>query len=355
MPKNFRVIDTGIRSGREQMAFDQAMIDAHREGEIPDTIRFLRFPPTASLGRHQSLSQEIKQDYCRENNIGIMRRMTGGGSLYLDEGQPCWELVFSRSTLGISSLADLAKEICGAAAHGLSKLGIDAQFRPRNDIEVDGRKISGSGGFFDGDTLFYQGTLLADMDPQKMLAALNVPKEKLEKRALDSAADRVTTLKALLGDLPDFDEINKLMLEGFAEKLGIEPVWGEITQGEEDRAKALFDEEIGTDEFIADIDNPGGGEGVMSGKHTGAGGTVTAHVRLEGAGQNRFREVLITGDFFVTPPRIIFDLESSLRGTFIENVRETVNGFFEKAEIGMLSVTADDFASAVENAIANRA
>ncbi len=53
----FRVIDTGLRAGRANIAFDQALIEAHKAGEIPDTVRFLTFPPSALVGRHQSLSK----------------------------------------------------------------------------------------------------------------------------------------------------------------------------------------------------------------------------------------------------------------------------------------------------------
>src|SRR5512142_2995676 len=104
MPE-FRVIDTGLREGRRQIAVDQAMIDARKAGEIPDTIRFLRFPPTALIGRHQALSREVQLEYCRAHGIGVVRRITGGGAIYFDEGQLGWELVFHRGTLGIASLA----------------------------------------------------------------------------------------------------------------------------------------------------------------------------------------------------------------------------------------------------------
>lgn len=351
MSKEFRVIDTGIRDGREQIAFDQAMIDLHVAGKIPDSVRFLRFPPTALIGRHQALSQELKLDFCRENNIRTVRRITGGGALYFDEGQLGWELIFHRSTLGISSLADLAREICEAAALGLSKLGVDAKYRPRNDIEVDGRKISGTGGFFDGDSLFYQGTVLVDMDAATMVSALNVPTAKLEKKNLDSAAQRVVTLKELLGQAPAINDIQEALLEGFANRLGIKPERGEITQEEEKLTKTYFDEEIGTDEFVAEIDDPTKNADVLSATHTGQGGSVTAHVRIEGASQNRFREVLITGDFFVTPPRIVLDLEAALRGTDVGEVRQTVEEFFENAEVGLLTITPDDFTTAIENAV----
>lgn len=114
------------RDGRANIAFDAAMIEAHKASEIPDTIRFLRFPPTALVGRHQALSEELRLDHCRKNGIGVVRRITGGGAIYFDEGQLGWELVFGRSTLGIANLAELTKAICEAAALGLRTLGVAA-------------------------------------------------------------------------------------------------------------------------------------------------------------------------------------------------------------------------------------
>lgn len=351
MSKPFRIIDTGIRDGREQIAFDQAMIDLHKAGEIPDTLRFLQFPPTALIGRHQALSKELKLDFCRANNIRTVRRITGGGALYFDEKQLGWELVFKRATLGIESLADLTREICEAAAHGISKLGVNARYRPRNDIEIDGRKVSGTGGFFDGATLFYQGTLLVDMDPTLMVQALNVPQAKLEKRNLDSAAQRVVTLRELMGEAPDMAAVKEALAEGFAERLGIDPQPGAITEAEERLAKQLFDEEIGTDAFVAEIDDPDAVAGTKSFSQQTPGGLVNAHVRLEGPSDTRIREVLVTGDFFVTPPRVVMDLEAALRGTEAANVRDTVAAFFAGAEVGLLTITPEHFAETIASAV----
>ena len=346
--KRFRVIDTGVREGRRQIAFDQALIESRKSGAIPDTIRFLRFPPTALIGRHQALSRELKLEHCRAKGIGVVRRITGGGAIYFDEGQLGWELVFHRSTLGIASLGDLAREICEAAAAGLGRLGVAAKYRPRNDIEVDGRKISGTGGFFDGDVLFYQGTVLVDLNPEDMVAALNVAKAKLEKRSLDSAAQRVVTLKELLGKAPSIAAVQDALLAGFAERLGIEPVRGEITVEEEALASKLHDEEIGTEEFVGEIDDPDADPAVRSASHTGPGGTVTAHVRLDGA---RIREALFTGDFFVTPPRVVFDLEASLRNVPLQEAGAAVERFFAAAQVGLLSIAPKDFRAALENAV----
>ena len=348
----FRVIDTGLREGRRQIAFDQALIEAHKSGAVPDSIRFLRFPPTALIGRHQALSREVRVDYCRAHGVGTARRITGGGAIYFDEGQLGWELVFRRSTLPIGSLPDLAREICEAAAEGLSTLGVDARYRPRNDIEIGGRKVSGTGGFFDEDTLFYQGTVLIDLDASRMAAALNVAQAKLAKRALDSAAQRVVTLKELLGTAPSLEDVKRALLGGFARRLGIATVEGDITAHEEMLAAKYYDEEIGTETFVAEIDDPRATDGVSSATVSGAGGDVTAYVRLEGERGDRVRDVLITGDFFVTPPRTIFDLESTLRGVAASEAGAAVERFFARANVGLLSASPADFRRAIEAAIA---
>ena len=349
----FRVIDTGVREGRANIAFDAALIEAHKAGAVPDTIRFLQFRPTALVGRHQALSQEIHLDWCAANGVGLARRVTGGGALYMDEGQFGFELAFHRKTLGISGLSDLARAICEAAAAGLQILGVPARYRPRNDIEVDGRKISGTGGFFDGDTLFYQGTLLVDMDAARMHAALNTPASKLAKRGLDSAQSRVVTLAELAPQAArDPARVKAALLQGFAEKLGLDPRAGEITSHEEALARKLYDAEIGTEAFLREIDAPASQAGVAIGRVQSPGGEICAYLRFEGPRGNLVREALVTGDFFVTPPRVILDLEAALRGVERDELRAATLAFFAHAKPGILSARPEDFAEALQAAAA---
>lgn len=351
--KPFRVIDTGVRPCREQMAFDQALIDLHKAGQVPDTLRFLTFPPSVLVGRHQAISQELNLPACRAAGVGIGRRVTGGGALYLDEGQFGWELVFNRDTLGLGSLGDVARAICEAAADGLSRLGIAARYRPRNDIEVEGRKISGTGGFFDGDTIFYQGTTLYDMDGAKMASLLNIPAAKLAKRGQTSGAQRVVTITELFdGAPPPVAEVKAALLEGFAAGLGIEPEPGEITEAEETAARDILAAEIGTDDFVYSLDDPRGAD-VLSGQITGSGGTISTHLRLEGPRQDRIREVVITGDFFVTPPKTILNLEAALRGVELADLDSAVMGFFDAADVGLLSAQPADFIASIKAAISD--
>ncbi len=348
----FRVIDTGLREGRANIAFDAALIELHAAGRIPDTIRFLRFRPTALVGRHQAITRELNLAQCGADQVGLARRMTGGGAIYFDEGMLGWELVFSRRRLVLPSLADYTRAICESAADGLSRaFGINARFRPRNDIEVGGRKLSGTGGFFEGDTLFFQGTVLIDADPARVMSYLNVPRAKIERHALDRPESRITTLRQLTGSRPDPEMVKQAVADGLSRGLGLALAAQPLGAAEEERAAQVYDDEVGRDDFVFDIDAPSE-PGHLEASVTGAGGTVTAFVSVEGGqGAQRIAHALITGDFFVTPPRLVLDLEAALRGVPVSEAGAAVDAFVAAARPDLLSIRPEDFRAAIVTAV----
>jgi lipoate-protein ligase A len=353
MSHGFRLIDTGLREGRANIAFDRALVELRQSGAVPDTLRFIHFEPTALVGRHQDLGLELNLDFCAAHRIGTARRITGGGAIYLDPRQLGWAITCSRQVFAGDDLGTVTRRICEAAAAGLSLLGIDARYRPRNDIEVDGRKISGTGGYFDGDTLMFQGTVLVDLDPATIARVLNVPKAKLAKRDLDDASQRVTTLAALLGNVPSLGEVQDAIASGMARHLGFEFTREKPGEAEEKLAGEIYHEEIGTDHFVSEIDGADRIAGTRVGHHLGAGGLVSAHLRLEGPNGDRVREVLFTGDFFVTPPRIVFDLEAALRQTRTADLPDAIEHYFAALPPGgLLSIGARDFVAAAQAACA---
>jgi lipoate-protein ligase A len=337
-----------VRSGRENVAFDQALIEARNAGRVPETVRFLRFRPAALVGLHQILSHEVRLEYCARHGIEVGRRITGGGGLYLDENQVCWELALERRALA-GDLAAIAARICSAAAAGLRRLGVAAEFRPRNDIEVRGRKLCGTGGVIDGATLFFQGTLLADFDAQRMIEALRVPVEKLARRDLDDARRRVITLREALGAVPPLAEIQAALLEGFREHLGLEPERGEVSDYEERLARRLHEEQFGSEDFVRSLDAPAEDRDLLSATLVRKGGTLRADLRLE---RGRIREALVSGDFFLSPPRARFDLEAALRGVGSAEAGAAVEAFFARGSCELVGLSPLDFREVVESAVA---
>ena len=129
--------------------------------------------------------------------------------------------------------------------------------------------------------------------------------------------------------------------------MNIAPSRGSIDPREEALAQQFFDEEIGTEEFLREIDAPAAEAEVVSAAVQSPGGQIVVYLRFEGPRQTRIREALVTGDFFITPPRVIFDLEASLRGVERARAKETVMAFFARQHIGLLSARPEDFAEAV--------
>lgn len=349
MAERWRLLNTGLRSAAENIALNRALLEARAAGAGANTLRFLRFTPSALVGFHQDPRQELDLDYCRLHGIEVQRRITGGGAIYFDAGQLGWELYLARSVLGVADLALIARRICEAAAQGIASLGVDARFRPRNDIEVAGRKISGTGGVFEGDALMYQGTLLIEFDVERMLRVLRIPAEKLADKAVASARERVTSLAELLGHTPPLDRVQAALIQAFADTFGVDFQPAGLTADEEHRfAGALA--EIATPDWVY-------GEGARQGAarveavHKFPAGLVRVGLAYD-ARRDRIEQIQFTGDFFVHPRRTIPDLEAGLRDVGAAQLQAAVQAFFAQREVDMGGLTPGDLIAVAQAALA---
>jgi lipoate-protein ligase A len=347
--EHWRVIDTGLRPAAQNIALNRALLEARQAEEIPSTLRFLRFTPSALLGYHQSAEQELNLDYCRERGITVQRRITGGGAIYFDETQIGWELYLHKRELGSADMQLISQRICHAAATAISALGVDARFRPRNDIEVDGRKISGTGGAFDGDALMFQGTLLIEFDVEKMLRVLRITAEKLSDKAVASARERVANLKDLLGRRPDAAQIRAYMIEAFESEFGTEFGEGDLTLTEQRRYEAAL-AEIDHPDWVNLVNRPAADMPIFEAAQKFAGGLLRAAVTWD-VRTRTIRQVWFTGDMFVNPRRTIADLEAALRDLPLDRLEQRVASFFAGRSVDMLTLTPADFIAVVRLAL----
>ena len=346
------VLDTGLRGARANIAFDAALVEAHRAGAIGDTIRLLRFERSALVGRHQQLEREVDVAWCAAHGVELARRLTGGGAIVFEPAQLGWELAIGRTALP-GPLEAVAQRLCEAVAAGLSRLGVTARFRPRNDIEVSGRKLCGTGGYFDGPTLFYQGTVLVDLDLELLCGALRPSFGKLERHGLRSVADRVVTLKELLGRVPATEEVETVIVASLAEALGRSAQPVAVPEPLERAAATWLAEEIGTEAFVHGEDGDGPAPHCATGEHSVAGGTVRAHVRLRPGAERVIDDIRFEGDFFVAPARAVLDLEARLRGTRAELAEPGIAAFFAGPdEVAGIGIGPRDFAAALRAALA---
>jgi lipoate-protein ligase A len=249
----WRLLETGPAPGPYTAALDEAIARSRAAGEVPDTLHlYRRRPPAVTLGYSLDAGNEIDIEYCRRKGIDIVRRLSGGGAIYTDDRQ----LVYSLSTKDLmpSSVPKSLALVCTALARGLSSLGAPAVFSPVNDVLVNGRKVSGSAQLRKWGVVLTHGTVLVDADREEMFRALRVPAAKLEKRALEAAADRVTSLREELGRLPPMEEVGRAVVSGFEKAFGAEAVPGSPTAAEKALALELVRTRYGNEEW-----NLGGG------------------------------------------------------------------------------------------------
>ena len=337
----------------ENMALDETLVELRGKGETPNTIRFLQFSPRAVLvGYHQSIEEEIRTEYCRSQGIHINRRVTGGGAVFFDESQLGWEVICDKPFFGVKiPNTNLFKTLCEPVIKALARLGVDADFRPRNDIEVNGRKISGTGGTDFDEAFLFQGTMLVDFDVGTMLRSLKIPVEKLKAKEIDSVKDRVTCLNWELGYTPPLEDIKEAVAAGFEEGLGIRLVSGGLTDSEHKlfRKKLKY---FQSQEWIDQVKPHFKRKEVVQSAYKSPSGMVrfTLVVNLP---QKRIKDIYITGDFLSFPARALFDMESGLRGARLDRdlIHGIVSAFFNEGKIRIPGMECSDFLKPLDQAL----
>lgn len=145
--------------------------------------------PTVICGRNQAIDKEVNRQFCEENGIEIVRRKSGGGCVYANPGN----IMFSHITSGIN-VQDMFAKYTEAVAEMLRSLGLQAEASGRNDVLVDGKKVSGNAFYHLHGRNIIHGTMLYDTNYAHLAQAITPQKSKLESKKVKSVESRITTL-----------------------------------------------------------------------------------------------------------------------------------------------------------------
>jgi len=168
------------------LAMDEYLLKSRSE----DIFTLWRNGPSVIIGRNQDALAEIDLHFLRQNNIALVRRMSGGGAVFHDLGNINFTYITPCEKAGFFDFARFADPILAA----LRGLGIDAQATGRNDLTVDGRKFSGNAQHLHKGRLLHHGTLLFNAAVSHMQSALRVNPSKLEGKGVASVRSRVVNL-----------------------------------------------------------------------------------------------------------------------------------------------------------------
>lgn len=185
------------------MAFDEWCL---QNGPKDEVVFYLwRNSPSVIIGISQNQYAEVNLGYLKEHGINLVRRSTGGGAVYHDLQNLNYSFVGPLSLMGTTAEGEHPSAVV-MMAKALSEFGVNAEVSGRNDIFVDGHKVSGYAKRVWKDRTIVHGTLMYDVDIETLTAALDTPDSKLHRKGVASVRSRVTNLK----DLLPFDSLDSL-------------------------------------------------------------------------------------------------------------------------------------------------
>ena len=248
--------------------------------------------PSVIIGLNQNAYSEVNLPYLRANGINLVRRVTGGGAVYHD---------LQNLNYTIVGLSLTPQPIVDA----LHRLGVPAELSGRNDIFVDGRKVSGYARRVSGCQEIIHGTLMYDVDLETLTHVLDTPGSKLQAKGIGSVRSRVANLREYLPGFSTLDELQAALQEILADGDGVI----ELSEDQLSEVRKMADGKFATWDFIYGRSRQTG----FVRKAKLPCGTVEADINLD---RGLITGISFSGDFMFDEP--VTELESKLTGCRFE-------------------------------------
>jgi len=238
------------------MAIDEAVLTARIENRVPNTLRLYCWKPSAvSIGKFQAIQNEVQVDTCRKLGVDVVRRITGGGTVYHDaEDEITYSVVADKESLGTQDITAVYAKIYAGLVETFKILGITADFNEGNaktcpNLTVRGRKISGSAQCHKSGVVLQHGTLLLDVDLKRMFTLLRVPWAKTCMEVVNVAKHKITSVNDELGKTVPPQRVRQALIDGFQKGLNMKLAAGELTLHERELAQRLYMKKYSTDNW----------------------------------------------------------------------------------------------------------
>ncbi len=309
MSHNWRLILQKDLSAAYGLAVDEVTALSVARNDSPPILHLYNFLPCVVLGRYQSAEEAIDVEACRAQGLEINRRHTGGGTVLMGPTQLALGFSIPKDYPGVGpSINDIFKNLGGVLCDALGTLGIKARFRPKNDIEINRKKIAGlSASLEERDVAFFHTSLLLNFDFRLMLKVFKLPIKKLADKHISCFTKRMTTVRAEKRRRVDLPSFQSIVRKAFEQRFDVTFRIDTLNQWELDQLDMLLRHRYTNQEWIFSRRHPRVGMGFASAKTPG--GLVELGVTLSG---EVIEAAYLSGDFLSTSAEIN-EIESALR------------------------------------------
>lgn len=298
------VDNKGITDPRVNLAIEEHIL---KNLDINESyLLFYINQPSIIIGRNQNTIEEINTKFVEENDIIVVRRMSGGGAVYHDLENLSYSFITKDEG---NSIQENFKKFTQPVINALRKLGANAQLMGRNDIEIDGKKVSGTAQYATGGRMYTHGTLMLNVDLDSVSKALKPKKEKIESKGVKSVRARVGNIKDYINQDMTVEEFKQYILKSVFEEQGLDVQ--EYVLTDEDWKQI---EEISKNKYQTWEWNFGKSpKANISNSHRFPVGTIDVRLNVN---RGVIEDVKIFGDFFGWGE--IADIENKLKGVRYE-------------------------------------
>jgi lipoate---protein ligase len=313
MKENWRLFKnlSGPVSTAEGLAVDDTLPQSVVHHASPPILHLYRFVPSVIVGKYQDIEAALRIDRCKARGIEYNRRSTGGGTVIMGPEILALGLGIKVDYPGLKKgVGGVFESLSGVLIRALGRLGVEARFQPKNDLEVNGKKIAGlSAAAETGKSLLFHTSLLVDFDVDLMTDIMNTPLIKVQDKGYNCFSQRMTTARRELRRGLPVREMMEAVQGAFEEEFQIRFTEDGPDAWERDSIRRFIEERYTRPEWIFSHKHPRSRMGV--GRIKTRGGLLEVYLALSGAS---IESVVITGDFFSTSEDL-HRLENALKWT----------------------------------------
>jgi len=362
--ERWRLINLGPLDPYSVHSVYEAVAKSVSEGASLNTL-ILCYPktPYVCIGVHQILEFEVDLEKCRKMGIEVVRRQVGGGATYLDDGQQFYHIIVNMNhDIAKKGVEHFYRTLLQPVAEVYKSFGLNARYKPLNDVIVDGKKISGNGAARLYDSWVLIGNIILDFNHDAMAEVLKFPSEKFKDKFIKNVKLYVTSLRRELGYIPPRNVVVERLVEMFSKNLNIEFDESSLTPKEKDYLEMLknkyssrewlYMHELKYDIPLSDV--------LKYRKIKVKEGQYIVQVDYKALKlirliaeirDNKISDITISGDFFVQPYTVVSLIEENLKGSPLEEkeFKDRIKKALESsnASLSGSGITVEDLVNAL--------